>query len=77
MQTNTSSQSYKIIKDLRKLRKAKGLTLRDLSIACGVSYSNLCNLENNKNSPSLNTLANVCEALDAEIVLRQKTKGTQ
>ena len=48
--------------------------LRNLSQACGISYSNLCNMENCKTSPSLNTLVNVCEALDAEILIKEKIR---
>ena len=31
-------------------------------------------MENCKTSPSLNTLVNVCEALDAEILIKEKIR---
>ena len=63
-----------INKDLSELRKSKNLTLRDLARKCGIHYSNLCNMENNKGVPTLKTVAKICVALDAEIIIREKDK---
>ena len=75
MNKKTHKIAYKITKDLSMIRKRRGFTLRNLSQVCGISYSNLCNMENCKTGPSLNTLVNVCEALDAEILIKEKNKG--
>ncbi len=74
MKKQTHKIAYKITKDLSMIRKRRGFTLRNLSQVCGISYSNLCNMENCKTSPSLNTLVNVCEALDAEILIKEKIR---
>ena len=74
MNKKTHKIAYKITKDLSMIRKRRGFTLRNLSQVCGISYSNLCNMENCKTSPSLNTLVNVCEALDAEILIKKKIR---
>ena len=49
---------------LRKLRKAKGLTLQQLASRCGLSQPFLSQLENGKAMPSLMALHNVAQALD-------------
>mgnify|MGYP003235931060 CR=1 FL=1 len=60
MNKKTHKIAYKITKDLSMIRKRRGFTLR--------------NMENCKTSPSLNTLVNVCEALDAEILIKEKIR---
>ena len=49
---------------LRKQRTSKGFTLRELSQKAGVSEGFLSQVENNVKAPSLETLFNICEALD-------------
>jgi transcriptional regulator with XRE-family HTH domain len=49
---------------LRKQRTSKGFTLRELSQRTGVSEGFLSQVENNVKAPSLETLFNICEALD-------------
>ena len=48
---------------LRKLRKARGLTLQQLADACGLSQPFLSQLENRKAMPSLVALHNIAQAL--------------
>ena len=50
---------------LRTLRKAQGLTLRQLADRCGLSQPFLSQLENGKAMPSLIALHNVAQALGA------------
>jgi transcriptional regulator with XRE-family HTH domain len=49
---------------LRKKRKAGGFTLRTISEKAGVSEGFLSQVENNVKSPSIETLMNICAALD-------------
>ena len=48
---------------LRRLRKARGLTLQQLASRCGLSQPFLSQLENGKAMPSLMALHNVAQAL--------------
>ena len=49
---------------LRRLRKARGLTLQQLAARCGLSQPFLSQLENGKAMPSLMALHNVAQALE-------------
>lgn len=54
-------------KRLRRLRKAKGLTMRELSGMVGCSESLLSKIETDKVDPSLKTLHNITTALGVSI----------
>lgn len=58
---------YKIGKRLKKRRKEKGLTIKVLSEYTGLSVGYLSNLENDVNSPTLENLSKICEALDCKL----------
>jgi len=49
---------------LRRQRKAKGLTLRSVAEKAGVSEGFLSQVENSVKSPSLESLMNICAALE-------------
>lgn len=52
---------------VRRLRKAKGMTLQELASASGVSVGMLSQVERNLSSPSVRVLAGIRRALDAPI----------
>lgn len=63
---------------LRKLRKAQGLTLRQLTARCGLSQPFLSQIENGKAMPSLLALHHVAQALGATAYeLLQPQAGTE
>ncbi|MBX3435321.1 MAG: helix-turn-helix transcriptional regulator [Pirellulales bacterium] len=48
---------------LRKLRKARGLTLADVSMVSGFTQAYLSQIENGKKSPPLDTIDMICGVL--------------
>lgn len=48
---------------INRLREYRGLTIRDLSAASGVSHSKLSNIENGQLSPTYYTISRVFRAL--------------
>lgn len=49
---------------LKKLRKKKGLSVRELSTRCDVDYGKISKLENNKANLTLTTLVELAEGLE-------------
>lgn len=54
----------KFASHLTKLRKGKGLSLRELSARCDVDYGKISKLENNKANLTLTTLIELAEGLE-------------
>lgn len=50
--------------NLRKLRENKSLTLRELSSACNIDYSNILRIEQGKINPTLTTILELASALE-------------
>ncbi len=53
--------------EIRELRKARGMTLKDLQVRTGVSLSYLSAIERGTNKPSLDVLEAVAEALSVDV----------
>ncbi|WP_018615705.1 helix-turn-helix domain-containing protein [Segetibacter koreensis] len=49
---------------LRKLREDKGLTLRELSSACNIDYSNILKIEQGKINITFTTILDLASALE-------------
>ena len=64
-----------IINQLRVERHAKRWTLDDLADKSGISKKHICNIENGKTRPSMDTLGKIAEALGIKISV-QLTGGT-
>ena len=66
-----SDKCIAIIDELIELRKAKGLTQRELAQAANLAQPAIARLENKTSNPRLDTLLNVAAALgcDLSIVL--------
>ena len=45
------------------IRNKKGLSIRELAEACGVSFANIYKIENGKYNVSIDILGKICEAL--------------
>src|SRR6266498_1453532 len=54
---------------IREIRQARGLTLDALATKCGIAKPNLSRLENNKVTPTYETLRTVAAALDTHPAL--------
>ena len=52
---------------IRKLRKEKGLTQKQLGELCGIADSNIRKYESGKQNPKLETLQKIARALDVPI----------
>lgn len=57
----------KIGKRIRELRKAKGYTTKSLALRAGVAQSSVSDIENDKISPSIETLDKLLRALDLSL----------
>lgn len=51
-------------KNIRKMRKRKGMTQAELGKKIGVSYQQIGQYENGKRNPKLQTIAKIADALD-------------
>ncbi len=58
-----------IIDELVKLRKAKGITQKELAKAANLTQPAIARLESKATTPQLNTLLKVATALDYELEL--------
>lgn len=55
---------------LYKARIKKNLTIQQLSIKSGISYSTIYRAERNINHPSLEVLTILCKALDLQVEVK-------
>ena len=51
------------------IRNKRGLSMRELAEACGVSFANIYKIENGKYNVSIDILAKICDALNCRIDL--------
>ena len=56
-----------IIEKMIEFRKNKGLTQKELAEKCGLKQSAIARIENRVNSPQLDTLIKICEALGLKV----------
>ena len=59
---------------IREIREARGLTLDALAVKCGIAKPNLSRLENDKVTPTFETLRTIAAALDTHPVLIASAK---
>lgn len=57
--------------ELRALREAKGLTTRELAERCDLIHSHIVRIESGRYGFTIDTLAAICEALNARIVITE------
>ena len=68
MSNNHDEKALKAFgKNLRQLRKAKGLTTRQFADLAEIAYSQVWTLESGKGNPSLITLLTICRVLNVTI----------
>lgn len=61
-----SNREY-IGKRIAEIRKAKGMSIRQLADASGVNFANIYKIENGKYNVSIDILNKICKALGVEI----------
>lgn len=54
---------------LAEIRKERELSVRQLAELCGVGYASISRLENGNYNASIDILAKICDALEAEILV--------
>ena len=52
------------------IRNKKGLSIRELAEACGVSFANIYKIENGKYNVSIDILGKICEALGYHVDIK-------
>jgi transcriptional regulator with XRE-family HTH domain len=67
---------YRLASDLIRLRLSKGLTQEDLAKRLHTRQSAIARLENAGSLPSLSTVKRVAEALDADLYVAVRPKGS-
>ena len=63
-----------LIEQLVALRKNKGLSQRQLAAVSGISYVVIARLESKKQSPNIETLNKLLDALDARLTIEEIPK---
>lgn len=61
---------------MRLARRRKQLTQQQLSEACGVRQETISRLENGSEGARLDTVFDICAALDLELVITERSKGS-
>ena len=57
---------------LQQLRKASGLTLRQIEAKTSINHKNICRYENGEVTPNVSTLEVLLNGLGYEIVIEKK-----
>lgn len=57
----------KIAKNIKSIRKSKGLTVQELAYRCEMERSNLSRLEAGKTNMTIKTLCIICNALNVKL----------
>lgn len=61
----------RIGQQIAELRQKKGLTLKQLAELSGVTFQNITKIEHGKYNVSIDILTKVCNALGAEITIKE------
>ena len=69
---DSSRTEYRILGELVKLRKEKGITQVELAQKSGYKQQVISRIEKKENSPTLKTLCSLADVLDVDIVLVPK-----
>ncbi|MBQ3660709.1 MAG: helix-turn-helix transcriptional regulator [Firmicutes bacterium] len=65
---------YQIVKAILEARAEKSFTQKDLSVATGITQSDISKLENGNANPSLRTLKKIAAAFNMQLQIRFVTK---
>lgn len=61
---------------LRRARKKKRLTQRELAVKSGVWQETISKIENGLSGAKLDTVFDICAALDLELLVTDRSRGT-
>ena len=64
---NSSRTEYKVLGELIKLRKEKGISQAELAKKTGYKQQVISRIEKRENSPTLKTLCSLADVLDVDI----------
>jgi transcriptional regulator with XRE-family HTH domain len=64
--TEINALKKRIGKNLKRIREAKGLSLRELSYECSIGHARISEIESGKLNIRVSTLAELAEALGIE-----------
>ena len=67
LEAGASALSARLGRTVQKLRKARGLSLGELSLSSGVAKSIISQIERNETNPTLSTIWRLAHALDVSI----------
>lgn len=59
-------------KRIAELRMQKNLSVRQLSVISGIGASHISKIENGKHAAGLDILDKICQALDADIIIKER-----
>lgn len=59
----SKTESKKLGKNLRRIRIEKGMSQGDICRALNLDRAHICNIENGKQNPTLDTIAKIAKAL--------------
>lgn len=60
-------ESKKLGENIRIIRNEKGMSQGDICRALNLDRAHVCNIENGKQNPTLDTIAKVAQALGVEV----------
>lgn len=69
---DNSRMEYRLLGELIKLRKEKGLTQKDIAKITGSTQQRISQIEKHEKSPTLKTLCNLANALDMDIKFERR-----
>ncbi len=67
-------QCITLIDQLIALRKAKGLSQKDLSVLCGMTQSVIARIESKKSTPTISTFSKIVSALGATLTVTNEAR---
>jgi len=59
----SKTESKKLGKNLRRIRTEKGMSQGDICRVLNLDRAHICNIENGKQNPTLDTIAKIAKAL--------------
>lgn len=71
---NIKKKQFEIFEILLEARFQKRLTQQDVASIAGLNINTVSRLEANKYSPKVETLLQICEALDLQIIIKKKNE---
>lgn len=68
-------EPHPVVKELRAVRLARGLSLEQFGDIAGYTGNHIWSIEHGKQSVKIEVLADLAQALDMELVLKERRNG--